>query len=175
MKTLPKEAFELKKELASLGVAVSRARGELSGVKETVDKRLELAEKEAESTVRKTLQSSQKTLKEALGLKDEVSSWANEVSNYSMEVAKWRLKMIREGELEAKRINQAKKTLSGSLKETEDATAEITALRSTIKAERELLERERKANSNQLTLIASERAKLAVALKEYDGRSKGRK
>jgi len=70
---------------------------------------------------------------------------------------------------------QAKKTLSGSLKETEDATAEITALRSTIKAERELLERERKANSNQLTLIASERAKLAVALKEYDGRSKGRK
>jgi predicted nucleic acid-binding Zn-ribbon protein len=164
-------SYAMKKELADLGVAVAKTRGELADLESSRDARLAAAREEGAAAIYTAAQAAKETYADALSLIDDVRGWAQEVRAYSDEVATWHARNI--AEVVALQTSQEAVTETLRAKEAElNAISEQTkAELAAVAAERRMLAEQRKQNKVELSRIASERSILANAFAE--GRKKG--
>lgn len=164
-------SYAMKTELAALGVAVAKGRGELADLDASRDARLAAAKAEGEAAVRAAAEAAKATYADALSLIDSVRGWASEIRTYATEVSEWHSRNVSEAEALRKAQESVTATLKAKEKELVALSEQSQAELAEIASQRAVLAEQRKQNKVELGRIASERSILANAFAE--GRKKG--
>lgn len=168
MPELSPEAFELKKELAQLGVAVATVRAELSSLEAEREGVLASYEADGRRVVDETLSAARDTLRQASFMVAEVVRWKDEVRSLASEVVSWSEKRSKSLGSEAEALAGRKKALDAKNTELAAVLDEINSLKGVIAGERKTLEAEKTRLKDGFRKLEADRSTLRAVAAQID-------
>lgn len=171
MQVLSQEEFDYKKTLADLGVAIAKARGELSLIEAEKEKLISKHEGEALIRVQEVLEASKAALMEAKAHREELLGYQSDLTAYADELVHLREKTEENIASFERQSAEVMDQLKAKAKEIEVMATENREEKEKLHLERNIVKGREIAVKEEYRKIASQRATLQAAFEE--GRKKG--